>query len=608
MTFGSSVHVVRDIQTLFDAGTASGLSDPQLLERFASGRDSSAETAFEAILQRHGPMVLRLCYKLLGNQADAEEAFQATFLILVKKSRSIRQLDTVGGWLFGVASRVAARAQVERARRRLAEHHGGLRVATAVESSGDCGDRVELEAAVEAEVLRLPEKYRAIVVLCYWEGLTHEQVADRLGCPLGTVRSRVARARNLLHRRLSSRGLEPVAGVVAAALDSPALLNVRALELPASLVSSTVQLAKQVATGGSLAAVTSPSVAGLVQRVIGSMFMTKLKTTALCVVLIGAGAYGLTFAAAQTARVRRITPDRGKTPVAARSKAQPPLALMTEYVVDPPDLIVVELLDALPGRPISGERLVRPDGKISLSFYGDVYVAGLTLPAVKEKIVLHLRKYLHDETLGLVKSDEDGNPIPDPKTDGYVMIDPRDTDRVFVDVTAYNSKHYYVEGEVTTAGKMPITGNERILDAITYAGGLTSEADHEQVALYREVGDGEPVKVLKVDIDQIMMGDDLSTNYQLLPGDKLAVRRREGLPRDHENAGPRSPTHPPKPDREPQRTNREPDVTADKPVERALKQQLETAEAPAIQRLEKRMVEMERKLNLILEALNRPAR
>ena len=232
MAGGSSVHVVRDIQTLFDAGTASGLSDRQLLERFSSGRDASAEAAFEAIVQRHGPMVLRLCYKLLGNQADAEEAFQATFLILVKKSRSIRQLDTVGGWLFGVASRVAARAQVERARRRSAEQQGGLRIATAVDTGGEGGDRVELDAAVEAEVLRLPEKYRAVVVLCYWEGLTHEQAADRLGCPLGTVRSRMARARSLLHRRLTRRGLEPVAGVMAAAFDSPAVLKVSALESP----------------------------------------------------------------------------------------------------------------------------------------------------------------------------------------------------------------------------------------------------------------------------------------------------------------------------------------------------------------------------------------
>ena len=320
MAGASSVHVIRDIQTLFDTGTASGLSDRQLLERFSNGRDASAEAAFEAIVQRHGPMVLRLCYKLLGNQADAEEAFQATFLVLVKKSRSIRKLDTVGGWLFGVASRVAARAQVERARRRSAEQQGGLRIATAMDSGGDGGgDRVELDAAIEAEVLRLPEKYRAVVFLCYWDGLTHEQVADRLGCPLGTVRSRVARARSLLHRRLSRRGLEPVAAVMTAALDSPALLNIRALEIPATLLGSTVQLAKQVAAGGSLVAVTSPSMAGLVQRVIGSMFMTKSKTIVASVLLIGAGAYCLVLAAAQT---NRATDDTGARAANSRYKAE----------------------------------------------------------------------------------------------------------------------------------------------------------------------------------------------------------------------------------------------------------------------------------------------
>ncbi len=263
MAGGSSVHVYRDISTLFETGTASGLSDRQLLERFSSGRDAAAEAAFEAIVQRHGPMVLRLCYKLLGNQADAEEAFQATFLILVKKCRSIRRLDTVGGWLFGVASRVAARAGVERARRRSAEERGGLRIAMATAATTDGGaegdDTRELGAAVEAEVLRLPEKYRAVVVLCYWEGLTHEEAALRLGCPLGTVRSRMARARKLLERRLSRRGLQPVAGVMAAALDSPAMTTTRAPQDPhRSSLSSTVKLATQVATGGSLTKLASP--------------------------------------------------------------------------------------------------------------------------------------------------------------------------------------------------------------------------------------------------------------------------------------------------------------------------------------------------------------
>ena len=101
---------------------------------------------------------------------------------------------------------------------------------------------------------------------------------------------------------------------------------------------------------------------------------------------------------------------------------------MPDYVLEPPDLVIVEVLDALPGRPISGERLVRPDGKISLGFYGDVYVAGLTMPEVKEKIVLHLRKYLTDDSLGLVVMDETGNPEIDPKTGKPKMIEPKDSD------------------------------------------------------------------------------------------------------------------------------------------------------------------------------------
>ena len=136
---------------------------------------------------------------------------------------------------------------------------------------------------------------------------------------------------------------------------------------------------------------------------------------------------------------------------------------MPEYVVEPPDLLLVEVLEALPGRPITGERLVRPDGKITLGFYGEVYVAGLTTTEIKEKIVLHLRKFLPDEVLGLSNFD--------PKTDQPRPVEPRDTDRVFVDVTAYNSKVYYVQGDVAQPGRLPITGNETVLDAIQLLGG-----------------------------------------------------------------------------------------------------------------------------------------
>src|SRR3954465_4547668 len=138
---------------------------------------------------------------------------------------------------------------------------------------------------------------------------------------------------------------------------------------------------------------------------------------------------------------------------------------MPDYVVEPPDLLLVEVLEALPGRPISGERLVRPDGKISLGFYGDVDVAGLTLPEVKEKVIQQLSKFLPDEVLGLEETEDNGTP-DDPDDDKVVAVNPRDSNPVLVDVSAYNSKVYYVEGEVAEPGRLPITGNETVLDAI----------------------------------------------------------------------------------------------------------------------------------------------
>ena len=181
--------------------------------------------------------------------------------------------------------------------------------------------------------------------------------------------------------------------------------------------------------------------------------------------------------------------------------------------------------------------LVRPDGKISLGFYGDVYVAGLTVPEVKEKIIRRLQKFLIDEVLGIVEIDEaTGEPAVDSATNKPIMIDPKESATVFVDVTAYNSKNYYVQGAVLITGKLPVTGMDTVLDAIHYSGGLASSADHQGVVVYRQTKKGEPPQAMHVDIDQITMGDDLSTNYQLLPGIALLcptsriTRRRRSTP------------------------------------------------------------------------------
>lgn len=191
---------------------------------------------------------------------------------------------------------------------------------------------------------------------------------------------------------------------------------------------------------------------------------------------------------------------------------------LPDYVVEPPDLIVVEVLEALPGRPITGERLVRPDGTISLDFYGKVYVAGLTTQEIKEKIVLHLRKYLTDEALGLIEED--------PETGQKQPIAPGESDRIFVDVTSYNSKVYYVQGDVLAPGRLPITGNETVLDALNYAGGLAPTASVPNIRLVRPAPPGACCEqVLPVNYEAIVNVGDTTTNYQLMPGDRLVVYR-----------------------------------------------------------------------------------
>jgi polysaccharide export outer membrane protein len=530
MAGAASIVGMRDIQTLFESGTASGLSDRHLLERFVSGRDESAEAAFVVLVQRHGPMVLRVCRNVLGDATDAEDAFQATFLVLVKRSGSIRRLESLGSWLFGVACRVAARARVEASKRRQVERQGALRIVQPVDSS-ETGAiaHAEYGPVVQEEVRRLPEKYRAVVALCYWQGLTQEQAAVQLGCPLGTVRSRLARAKSKLHGRLSRRGLAPLAVAVAAALETCSAEAAGLSHVSQPLINSTVKTSAQIAAGRAITDVASTSVVVLTRNILRSMSMIKFKMVGGAIVVVGLGLYGASLAAPE--------PDSGRPGVHSRrsdasadkskSKAQPAIVSLGDYVVEPPDLLIVEVLDALPGRPISGERLVRPDGKISLGFYGDIFVAGLALPEVKTKVIKHLMKFLTDEALGLVSFDDEGNPEMDPVTKKPKMIDPKDSSMVFVDVTAYNSKNYYIQGEVLVSGKLPITGRETILDAINYAGGLSALADHKGVVLYRQAKKGGTLEALPIDIDQITMGDDLSTNYQLLPDDRLVVRRSE---------------------------------------------------------------------------------
>ena len=191
--------IPKYLSDLFRNGTPAALSDAELLNRFATRRsedDEGAELAFATLLARHGPMVLRVCRGVLGDRHEVEDAFQATFLVLAVRAGSLRRRGSVASWLHGVALRVAASERVRAARRR---RHELLRAATTPSTTHDAGsDPVcdhELTSVIQEEIGRLPERYRAPVVLCYLEGLTHEMAAELLGWPVGSVNSRLAWAR-----------------------------------------------------------------------------------------------------------------------------------------------------------------------------------------------------------------------------------------------------------------------------------------------------------------------------------------------------------------------------------------------------------------------------
>ncbi len=166
----------QHLSALFKVGTFGGLRDAELMERFTSGTREAAELAFAAIVERHGPMVLRVCQSVLHEPHDAHDAFQATFLVLVRKAGAIRNRDSLASWLHGTACRIADCARVANARRRRHE----LRAAEGAMTSANDGHHDDLVLVLHEELERLPEKYRAAIVLCHLEGLTHDQAAQQL--------------------------------------------------------------------------------------------------------------------------------------------------------------------------------------------------------------------------------------------------------------------------------------------------------------------------------------------------------------------------------------------------------------------------------------------
>jgi RNA polymerase sigma factor (sigma-70 family) len=217
MSSARKLFALRDLDRLLRQGTLPA-GDGALLECFLSTGD---ESAFEAIVARHGSMVLGVCRRVLGDRHDAEDAFQATFLVLIRKARQLSDADRLGPWLYGVATRVATKARAREARR----HERYRTVPSDLRSPQNAQeDGLDVRPILDAELGKLPAKLRDILVLCLLEGSTAEEAAHRLSCPLGTVKSRLARGRVKLRSRLTARGLAPAAALAVAAGASQAAL------------------------------------------------------------------------------------------------------------------------------------------------------------------------------------------------------------------------------------------------------------------------------------------------------------------------------------------------------------------------------------------------
>ena len=294
-----------------------GLSDGQLLEQFLSNRDAAA---FEALVRRHGRMVLGVCRRVVGDPHDADDCFQATFLVLVRKAASISPRDKVGNWLYGVAHTTAVRLKAANAKRRQRERQVSKMPEPEVLCE-DLGD--DVHTLLDEELSRLPEKYRTPIVLCDLEGRTRKEVARQMKIPEGTLSSRLTTGRRMLAQRLTRRGLAVSAGSLATIL----MQQAASACVPASLTSSTVKAALLVAAGKTMtAAVVSLKVAALTEGVLKTMLVTKLKiamvaTLMATLVVSGAGLIYRTQAAESTPAFRagERRPDKPRSAAKAKT-------------------------------------------------------------------------------------------------------------------------------------------------------------------------------------------------------------------------------------------------------------------------------------------------
>jgi RNA polymerase sigma factor (sigma-70 family) len=308
-----SSHASPVLRFLRDVVSSVEAPDAELLRGFVRRRD---EAAFAALVQRHGPTVLTACRRVLRNEHDAEDAFQATFLVLARKAGSVGRPELLGNWLYGVAFRVAMKARSEAARRRAKE---AVARSKPFDDGPDAAAWSDVAPVLDEEVNRLPERYRLPFVLCHLQGKTNDEAARLLGCPKGTVLSRLSTAREKLRSRLVRRGVVLSAALVTAA--------------PSLLMGSTVQAALAGAAGQSTAGLVPARAARWAEGVMRAMLLSKVKVVAVVLVVLVAVATG--FGVMTHRGPEAVASDTTREP----NPKEPPMAPPTEAAENTPQLI-----------------------------------------------------------------------------------------------------------------------------------------------------------------------------------------------------------------------------------------------------------------------------
>jgi len=348
--------VSRHLRMLFEVGTVAGLTDGQLLDMFVTRRD---EAAFTALIERHGPMVQRVCHEVLGDHHDAQDAFQATFLVLARQASSIRRRASLASWLYGVALRVGSCARSALARRR--RHERNWAALRSAEADSKEESREGFEPLLHAEIGQLPKRFRAPVILCYLEGRTYEEAAQVLRCPVGTIKSRLATARERLRRRLERLEPAPLAGPAGLLLD----LATAPAAVPAQLVEVTIQEVVRNSAGG----VATTAVAKLAQGVLETMFLNRLSAVVGVLIVsavLATGAIGLAWSVKGPAAEVEV---KAKAVVPHTTTSEPPQASSENQTTKPQAVTRSGVPMTLRGRVVDEQGKPVPGADVRLRLF-----------------------------------------------------------------------------------------------------------------------------------------------------------------------------------------------------------------------------------------------